>query len=66
MKTILLCLALSGCATMPEEGHFSFACKDGVLMVGLFFLDNPAMYAANIGRCLGDLMIVGQTKGAGT
>lgn len=68
MKATLLVLTLlAGCTSLPERGHFSFECVDGLLVAAAVFEgyeDQPK--AAPVGRCVGELMIVGQHKGTGT
>lgn len=62
-SALLLALALSGCATLPETVQFHFACSDGSLFLGAKF--GEEMYVADVGRCLGNLKIIGHDKGTG-
>lgn len=63
--TLLLTLLLSGCATMPEAVQFHFSCNsEGKLYAGASFESLDGMWIAEVGRCLGDLKIIGLDKGS--
>ncbi len=69
MKIGLLALLLAGCATTeaPPDLYFTYLCDDGVLLVIAKLGDWPGGYVQPVGRCIGDLRIIGPAPaGTGT
>lgn len=68
MLTLTLAVVLlSGCASLPVDLALYFACKDSGELFALARSDSlDQSRVAEVGRCVGNLKIVGQEKGTGT
>lgn len=60
VKAAILALLLSGCATAPQSVGIRFFCHNSVLFAITTIEDVEGGYSAKVGRCLGDLRIIGR------
>lgn len=63
---LLLALLLPGCANLPASAPFTFTCGPNGELIAIVVVNESNGYAAEVGRCLGELKIIGRGKGTGT